>query len=50
MKPIAILCAAQASVATFTNYYHEIWDIPSILSFGTLIISAGYLIVNFIRK
>lgn len=50
MKPIAILCAAQASAAALTNYYHEIWDIPSIMSFGTLIISAGYLIVNFVRK
>lgn len=50
MKPLAILFAAQASAVAFTNYYHEIWDIPSIVSFGTLIISAGYLIVNFIRK
>lgn len=50
MKSIAILFAAQASAASFTNYYHEIWDIPSMISFGTLFISAGYLIVNFIKK
>lgn len=50
MKPLAILFAAQASAATFTNYYHEIWDLPSIISFGSLIISAGYFFINFIRK
>ncbi|MCW3169410.1 hypothetical protein OMO38_12855 [Chryseobacterium sp. 09-1422] len=50
MKPIAIPFAAQASAATFINYYHEIWDLPSIISFGSLVISAGYLIVNFLGR
>lgn len=48
MKPLAILFAVQASAVSFVKYYQDFWDLPSLLSFGSLLAFSGYLIAHFV--
>lgn len=48
MKHIISLLAIQTSAVTFTHFYDEIWDLPSILSLCSLVASSGYLIASMI--
>ncbi|UOE38132.1 hypothetical protein [Chryseobacterium oryzae] len=49
MKPLVILFAVQSSAVSFVKYYQDFWDLPSILSFGSLLAFSGYLIVHFLN-
>ncbi|WP_157844175.1 hypothetical protein [Chryseobacterium sp. Leaf180] len=48
MKHIISLLAIHASAVSFTHYYNEIWDLPSVVSLGSLVASSGYLITSMI--
>ncbi|WP_407401308.1 hypothetical protein [Chryseobacterium sp.] len=49
MKPLALLLVVQTSAVLFTKYYQDMWDLPSIISFGSLLAFSGYLIVYLVK-
>lgn len=49
MKSNTILFAVQACAAAFAKYYRDMWDLPSIISFGSLLAFSGYLIVYLVK-